>query len=249
MLYAEGLMLTLHNFDPYDFTIIGSALNKIRDVLKKKDNRKEPEKGKTKEPKKGYHVINKGVNDLYNDIIKKFFENFWHPTAIKEYSPLSLRARKRRMIDAFLPTDPLNDRIKDKISKMTAEKPNGVGYENKNALKFSCAKIALLACVHRMMLDIRNHLQSREDPMSQRIVHYLQCLSNLINNEIINMDDHGVYVDSEVKRWWDRKNPDKVEVFEECKTSIDFFLRNIADDSRLVMCWGQRLYLLEKMRL
>ena len=237
MLYAEGLMLALHNFDPNDFIIIGTALNKIRDVLKK-DNRKEPKKGKTKEPKKGHHVINKGVNDLYKDIIKKLFENFRHPTA-----------RKKRMIDTFLLTDPLNDRIKDKISKMTAEKPNGVEYENKNALKFSCAKIALLACVHRMMLDIRNHLQSREDPMPQRIGHYLQCLRNLINNEIINNDDHGVYVDSEVKRWWDRENPDKVEVFEECKTSIDFFLKNIADDFKLVMCWGQWLYRLENMWL
>lgn len=245
MLNVEGLTLALHNFDPYDFIIIRSALNKIRSVLKKNDNRKEPEKGKTKEPKKGHHVINKGVNDLYKDIIKKFFENIWHPTAISEYSPPSLK--KRRMIDAFLLTDPLNDRIKDKISKMTAERPNGVGYENKNALKFSCAKIALLACVHRMMLDIRNHLQSREDPMPQRIDHYLQCLRNLINNEIINKDDHGVYVDSEVKRWWDRKNPDKVEVFEECKTSIDFFLKNIADDFNLVMFWGQWLYRLENM--
>lgn len=235
MLYAEGLMLALHNFDPNDFIIIGSALNKIRDVLKK-DNRKEPKKGKTKEPKKGHHVINKGVNDLYKDIIKKFFENFRHPTA-----------RKKRMIDTFLLTDPLNDRIKDKISKMTAEKPNGVEYENKNALKFSCAKIALLACVHRIMLDIHNHLQSGEDPMPQRIGHNLQRLSNLINNKIINNDDHGVYVDSEVKRWWDRKNPDKVEVFEECKKSIDFFLKNIADDFKLVMCWGQWLYRLEYM--
>ena len=237
MLYAEGLMLALHNFDPNDFIIIGSALNKIRDVLKK-DNRKEPKKGKTKEPKKGHHVINKGVNDLYKDIIKKFFENFRHPTA-----------RKKRMIDTFLLTDPLNDRIKDKISKMTAEKPNGVEYENKNALKFSCAKIALLACVHRIMLDIHNHLQSGEDPMPQRIGHNLQRLSNLINNKIINNDDHGVYVDSEVKRWWDRKNPDKVEVFEECKKSIDFFLKNIADDFKLVMCWGQWLYRLEYMWL
>ena len=244
-------MLDLQNFDPYDFTIIRSALNDIRDVLKKKDNTKEPKKGKTKEPKKGktkepkkgHHVINNGVNNLYKDIIKKFFEKFWHP--------FFLSMERRCMIDALFLLDPLTDRIKDKISKMTTEKPNDndVDYKNKNALNFGCAKIALLACVHSMMLDIHNHLQSGEDPMPQRIGHNLQRLSNLINNKIINKDDHGVYVDSEVKRWWDRKNPDKVEVFEECKKSIDFFLKNIAGDFKLVMCWGQWLYRFDNMRL
>lgn len=246
MSYAEELMLDLQNFAPYDFTIIRSALNEIRDVLKKKDNtkepkkgkKKEPKKGKTKEPKKGHHVINNGVNNLYKDIIKKFFE---------KYPPFSLM--ERSTIDALFLLDPLTDRIKDKISKMTTERPNDVDYKDKNALNFSCAKIALLACVHRMMLDIHNHLQSGEDPMPQRIGHNLQRLSNLINNKIINKDDHGVYVDSEVKRWWDSKNPDKVEVFEECKTSIDFFLKNIADDFKLVMFWGQWLYRFENMRL
>lgn len=248
MSYGEELMLDLQNFAPYNFTIIRSALKEIRDVLKKKDNKKEPKKGKTKEPKKGHHVINNGVNKLYKDMIKKFFEKFWHPTAINVHPSLSLIERRRHTIDVLSLLDPLTDRIKDKISKMTTETPNDVDYENKNALNFSCAKIALLACVHCMMLDIHNHLQSGEDPMPQRIGHNLQRLSNLINNKIINKDDHGVYVDSEVKRWWDKKNPDKVEVFEECKKSIDFFLKNIAGDLKLVMCWGQWFYCLENMR-
>ena len=249
MSYGEELMQEVQLFDPYDFTIIRPALNEIRDALEKKDKTKEPKKGKTKEPKKGktkepkkgHHVINNGVNNLYKDIIKKFFEKFLHPASF-------LLMERRRTIDALFLLDPLTDRIKDKISKMTTENPNDVEYENKNALNFSCAKIALLACVHRMMLDIHNHLKSGEDPMPQRIGHNLQRLSNLINNKIINKDDHGVYVDSEVKRWWDRKNPDKVEVFEECKKSIDFFLKNIAGGFKLVMYWGQSFYRLENMR-
>lgn len=258
MSYEEGLKLALLNFDPYNVKIIGLALNKIRYVLEKEGNPKDPKKDKTKDPKKGHHVVNKGVNDLHKDIIKAFFENFWNlddegistsPTIIRECVVKKdgmIFHISKHTINSFLLTDPLTDIIKDKINKMTAEKPNDVEYENENAREFSCAKLVLLACVHCVMLDIHRRLQNREG-MPDPINDYLKSLREIINNKIIEKGDYGVYVDSKVKQWWEAKNPGEVKVFKDCEKSVKRFFGNIAENFELVIHWGQWFYRLKEI--
>ena len=258
MSYEEGLKLALLNFDPYNVKIIGLALNKIKYVLEKEGNPKDPKKDKTKEPKKGHHVVNKGVNDLHKDIIKSFFENFWSlddegistsPTIIRECVVKKdgmIFHISKHTINSFLLTDPLTDIIKDKINKMTAEKPNDVEYKNENAREFSCAKLVLLACVHCVMLDIHRRLQNREG-MPDPINDYLKSLREIINNKIIEKGDYGVYVDSKVKQWWEAKNPGEVKVFKDCEKSVKRFFGNIAENFELVIHWGQWFYRLKEI--
>lgn len=67
MSYEEDLMQALQSLHRYYPKIIEPALNDIKYVLKRKDNA-------FVIPRRGHHVINKGVTKLYRDIIKNSFD-------------------------------------------------------------------------------------------------------------------------------------------------------------------------------
>ena len=67
MSYEEDLMQALRSLHRYYPKIIEPALNDIKYVLKRKDNA-------FVIPRRGHHVINKGVTKLYKDIIKNSFD-------------------------------------------------------------------------------------------------------------------------------------------------------------------------------
>lgn len=226
--YEEELKEALRSIKRNHPLIIGLALKRINDVSKMKDN--------TKVHKKGYHVINKGVNDLYKDIIKTCHETFF---------PF-YRPEDERLIIILLLCDPLTDTIKEKIDKMKAEKPNTANYDNENAREFGCFKIALLACVLCVMQDIYENLKVRKK-MPARFYQDLKCLRKIINNAFIERKNHWVFVDSQAKQWWVDENPGKVEVFEDCEKSVKVFLKNIADNFKLVIHWAHRFYRLENL--
>lgn len=227
--YEEELKEALMSIGDNWPRIIGLALEKINKVLKMKDN--------TKVHKKGYHVINKGVNDLYKDIIKTFYDNCFPSFSFVD---------ERSIIITLLLSDPLTDTIKEKIDKMRVENPNTANNDNENAREFSCFKIALLACVLCVMQDIYENLKQREK-MPARFYQYLKCLRKIINNAFIERKNHWVFVDSKAKESWVDENPSKVEVFEDCEKSVKVFLKNIADNFKLVIHWAHWFYRLEHL--
>lgn len=209
--------------------IIRGALEKIR-KLKAKENKP------IGDPKRGHHVINKGVNDLYDDIIMdclvKIGGNNKYNIYIIDKNGLLNHNSVARSID--IPED-----IKSRIDSMKVHRPKEGGpYNSKNDLQFGCAKIILLACVHCVMQDIFNSL-SRGDGMPENLKDTLKNLSIIIAYDFIKTNGHGVYVDVKAKEWWDDKNPDKAQVFLECKESVDTFLTNIADNSHWIFTFGK----------
>lgn len=199
-----------------------------------------------------HHVINKGVNNLCKDIIKKFFERFGdkenHFTGGINYESL----RRRNTIDqdglpqGFSHQYDIPHWIKAKINDMKVKKPVGVPYTHKNALEFGCAKIALLACVHCVMLDIHENV-AKKNEMPARFFAKLKNLRKIITDFLIEKNEHGVYVDSEAKQWWDDKYPRSSSSFDACKRSVTHFLESIATNRQFVILWGHWVYSIVKM--
>ena len=212
--------------------IIRDALEKIR-KLKAKENKP------IGDPKRGHHVINKGVNDLYIDIIIYCL--------VKIGGNNKYKLEKRDIIDKIILLNhnsvarsiDIPEDIKTRIDSMKVHRPKEGGpYNSKNDLQFGCAKIILLACVHCVMQDIFNSL-SRGDGMPENLKDTLKNLSIIIAYDFIKTNGHGVYVDVKAKKWWDKENPDKAQVFLECKESVDKFLTNISDNSHWIFTFGE----------
>lgn len=198
---------------------LGEAERNISDLLKK---------GETgNNPKKGHHVINKGVISLNKDIFKTLLEKL----GVKEVKEVDT------LINVLRPTYPLTN-IEKKINTMIVKKAKKNNYD-KNAQEFGCAKVVLLACVHCVMLDIHISLTLRKKK-PKNFNGKLTGLNTIITNVLIKKNTHGVYVDSDiVSLWTSNKNSEQDQDFRECKTSVEDFLRNIAGNFKLVIHWAQ----------
>ena len=241
----KDLKQALHISKPNYAEIIGRAIDRVSKVEKMEENT-------TDDPKKGHHVINKGVNDLYKDIFKFFFYEYGdkekYLTKGINYNAL----RNSKKVDEHcIPTGDLGlfdipSRIKEKIDWMTVKKPNNIEeYNNSNAKEFSCAKIVLLACVHCVMLDVHIALTKRKK-MPARFDEKLTFMRNITIAYLIKENGDGVYVDNTAKEWWISENPREVEVFKMCKESVERFLENIAVNFDLVIRWGLWVYQMGK---
>lgn len=227
--FAKDLAQAIKSFKPCYPEIIALAVKEIEYRENQPDNT-------NKTSKKGHHVINKGVNDLYKDIIEKFFGKIWTEITYEELRNRKI-IRKDGLPDCrLLRSHDIPKEIKLNIDKMKVEKPDDKGYDDENARDFGCAKIALLACVHCVMLDVHISITSKKKPFFY--CSKLKHLKKLITSCLIGKNEHGVYVDSKVKKQWDKENPHKVKVFQKCKTSVDYFLKGMTDHPHLVICLG-----------
>lgn len=209
--------------------IIGGALEKIGKLKAKKNKL-------IGDPKRGHHVINKGVNDLCKDIIMDCLVKIWgnNKYNIKIIDKNGLLDHNSVAWSIDIPED-----IKSRIDSMKVHRPKEGGpHDSKNDLHFGCAKIILLACVHCVMQDIFNSLL-RGDGKPKNLKDTLKNLSIIIAYDFIKTNGHGVYVDVKAKKWWDDENPDKAQVFLECKESVDTFLTKIADNSHWILTFGE----------
>lgn len=223
MSYEEDLMQVLQSLYRYYPEIIEPALNYIKAVLKRKDNACE-------KPKRGHHVINKGVINLYKDIIKNFFnvlggeeEHFTKGINYGELESRGIIDEHGPPSDDFLQSCDIPDKIKCKTDSMTVEQPGNEPHYDKNAQEFDCAKIAPLTGVNCVMLDIHKSLTDRGE-MPESFEEKLTCVRN-ITKILIEKNEHGVYVDSEAKLWWYEGNPGNVQIFEECIEHVRFFYK------------------------
>lgn len=207
----DKLKQALQILQPYYTKILGEAEKKISSLMKN---------GKTgNNPKKGHHVINKGVISLNNDI----FQTLLTRLGVEENKIGTL-------MNVLRLTYPLTN-IEKKINTMTVKKAKK-GNCDKNAQEFGCAKVVLLACVHCVMLDIHISLTLRKEK-PEYFNDKLTSLNTVITNIFIKTNTNGVYVDSDVV-------PSKQDRdFRECKKSVEDFFRNIAGNFKLVIHWAQ----------
>ena len=222
--------------------IIGCALNYVSELEKTTENRVD-------DIEKGHHVINRGVNDLYKDIFKFFFKEFGDKEKYLTKGINYKALKKSENVDKHcIPTEDLGlydipGNIKTKIDCMKVKR-----YENSNAKEFSCAKIVLLACVHCVMLNIHIALTMRKK-MPARFDEKLTFMRNITTAYLIKKNGDGVYVDNTAKKCLIRINRGGVEVFEECKKTVESFLGNIADNFDFVILWGIWVYRMEKIQI
>ena len=239
MLCRKDLNLALDRSPPNYPEIIGRALDLVSEVEKTKENT-------TGDLKKGHHVINRGVNDLYKDIFKFFFKEFGdkekYLTKGINYNALkkSENVDKHCIPNGDLGLCDIPDDIKTKIDWMRVK-----NYKNSNAKEFSCAKIVLLACVHCVILDVHIALTKRKK-MPARFDEKLTFMRNITTAYLIKKNGDGVYVDNTAKKCLIRINRGGVKVFEECKKTVESFLGNIADDVDFVILWGIWVYRMGK---
>lgn len=214
---ADELKQYLQILKRYYPETLGEAERKISDALKN---------GETgNNPKKGHHVINKGVIYLYRDI----FATLVKKLGVKEVKKIDT------LINVLPPTYPLTN-IEKKIDTMIVKKAKEVN-SDKNAREFGCAKVVLLACVHCVMLDIHISLTLRKEK-PENFNDKLTGLNTIITNILIKKNAYGVYVDSDIVTLWTRNKSLKQD-FRECKKSVEDFLRNIAGNFKLVIHWAQ----------
>lgn len=213
--------------------IIGRALEKIN-KLRVKENKP------IRDPKRGHHVINKGVNDLCKDIIRDCFVNIGCKNIYNEFRNLNIIDENGLLNHNAAPRSfDIPRGIKFKIDSMKVHKPEkDEKYISKNDLQFGCAKIVLLACLHCVILDFNRSLQDEEKP---NLDGTLKNLSIIIAYDFIQKNEHGVYVDVKAKEWWDKENPGKEQDFAECKESVETFLKSITDNSHGILTFVKSL--------
>lgn len=157
---------------PYFAHLIVEAKKKVE---KKKKQQKKNEQSKKKQSKKrlpskskpaakqGHHIINKGVINIYEDIIKRFVRNNRHIS--NDISVDDLKAKvmnteddeEKKALDIFKVETPLSKDLKEFIRDTTVPEKNETGGD-KNAEQFGLAKLILITCTAFLMYDTYDSL-------------------------------------------------------------------------------------------
>ena len=193
-------------------------------------------------PKKGHHVINSDVRNIYPDIIKKFvttFGNlFFRGNKYMNLVGKNLINEGSLPVDCVLRKAPLPDEIDSEIDNSTVHVPSNETHTNwKNAKDYGEAKAALLCKATLLMLDICRSLRDRKkmpDDLDVKMADLRQFITNQFKRD--------VFVDEQAKGWWLReKGPAYAERLEEWTKEVEEMLRKIAGEGtiQLVIHWGQ----------
>ena len=196
-------------------------------------------------PRRGHHVINNGVKDIYRDIIKRFVDTFG-TTYLDSNNYLNLVQlniiNEVRMgglpADCVLRTAPLPHETKREIVENTVYTPVGETYTNyRNAERFGRAKQILLLKVTILMRDICLSLRE-ENKMPDDLDDKMGGLRQFITDDF-NSD---VFVDEQAKAWWEReRGPGDADRLQNWIQQVNEMLMKIAGKGtiQLVIHWGQ----------
>ena len=196
-------------------------------------------------PRRGHHVINNGVKDIYRDIIKRFVDTFG-TTYLDSNNYLNLvqlniinEVRRGGLpADCVLRTAPLPHETKREIVENTVYTPEGEIYTNyRNAERFGRAKQILLLKVTILMRDICLSLRE-ENKMPDDLDDKMGGLRHFIS-DVFNRD---VFVDEQAKAWSEReRSPGDADGLANWIQHVNEMLMKIAGEGtiQLVIHWGQ----------
>ena len=196
-------------------------------------------------PRRGHHVINNGVKDIYRDIIKRFVDTFG-TTYLDSNNYLNLvqlniinEVRRGGLpADCVLRTAPLPHETKREIVENTVYTPEREIYTNyRNAERFGRAKQILLLKVTILMRDICLSLRE-ENKMPDDLDDKMGGLRQFITDDF-NSD---VFVDEQAKAWWEReRGPGDTDRLQNWIQQVNEMLMKIAGKGtiQLVIHWGQ----------
>ena len=194
------------------------------------------------DPKRGHHVINNGVKDIYPDILKRFVDNFskayFDSNNYENLKQLKIIKEHGLPVDSVLRTAPLPHKTKSEIQGTTVNAPEKEIYTNyENAEAFGMAKSVLLTKVTLLMLDICRSLRDKNkmpDDLDGRMDELRQFITEKFNRD--------VFVDEQAKVWWEKENgPDGTKRLKNWTQQVEEMLLKIAGEGtiQLVIHWGQ----------
>ena len=210
----------------------------------------EPKKPR-KDPKRGHHVINNGVNRIFRDIIKKFFQ--YHQVTIfldHRYEELKKdeiinkddTPKLMESYDQTLPSD-----VSAQIEAMVADTPPGKTHTDKNDEKFGESKEKLLNAVTPIIFHVFTSLReagTMPDLREESVRNKMESMTRMIAS--INKEGkYGVYVDNQALGWW-LDNGGKKEQFIRCRNKVMDMFNSLADmtrqpDESIACIWGREL--------
>lgn len=143
------------------------------------------------DPKRGHHVINNGVKDIYPDILKGFVDTyskaFFGSNNYKNLGELGIMNEHGLPVDCVLGVAPLLPNTHTGIQNSTVYAPGREKHTNYgNAVKFGLAKLGLLTRVNILMHDICRSLRDRKEmpnDLDEKMGELRQFISDKFNRE------------------------------------------------------------------
>ena len=194
------------------------------------------------DPKRGHHVINNGVKDIYPDILKGFVDTyskaFFGSNNYKNLGQLGIMNEHGLPVDCVLGVAPLLPNTHTGIQNSTVYAPGKEKHTNfGNAVKFGLAKSELLARVNLLMHDICRSLTDRKEmpnDLDEKMAELRLFISDKFNRD--------VFVDEQAKGWWEKeRGRGGAKRLEDWTQEVERMLMKIAgeDKIQLVIHWGQ----------
>ena len=194
------------------------------------------------DPKRGHHVINNGVKDIYPDILKGFVDTyskaFFGSNNYKNLGELGIMNEHGLPVDCVLGVAPLLPNTHTGIQNSTVYAPGKEKHTNfGNAVKFGLAKSELLARVNLLMHDICRSLTDRKEmpnDLDEKMAELRLFISDKFNRD--------VFVDEQAKGWWEKeRGRGGAKRLEDWTQEVERMLMKIAgeDKIQLVIHWGQ----------
>lgn len=218
-------------------------------------------------------MINKGVKNIYEDIIQRFIRDFnrryCFSLSFKEVKYEELRAMKMIVIendngksdpglDLLHLTDPLSQESKDFIDEAKVFTLDKIDRIDQNAVNFGLARLTLTLCVNLLMFEIVVSLQINQE-MPTELTCLLEELSDIITKLFFESSSGYVYVDHLALKSWEVEKCEKVkskyQEYEKCQHDVWKMLENIVkkqekqvgqepvEKKPLVVYWGMWAFL------
>lgn len=249
-----------------DFPLLAEIIVRTKQEVERKKKQEKKEQSKIKlpsdskpAPKQGHHIINKGVINIYEDIIRWFVRD--NEPIFKGISYDDLKAKEmttkhdeeKKALDFLKVQTPLSKNLRELIKDTTVSEKNQTGVDN-NAVQFGLAKLILIACTEFLMSKIYVSLcQGKE---RNKILRYgkryfseLQCVIEryfkLTSPKKYEFVDHQAW-----EEWKKEATKTKQTKIENCMGKVREMIEDIAkcekkeleqtiDVTPLVFKWGE----------
>lgn len=200
---------------------------------KEQSKKKMPSKSKPA-PKQGHHIINKGVINIYEDIIKRFVGGHRHISNNISVDDLKAKVMNteddeaKKALDFFKVETPLSKDLKEFIRDTTVSEKNETDGD-KNDEQFGLAKLMLIDCTTFLMYDTYNSLleEKKEHEILPTCKDRCSELQSVIK-EHFEFSSGYAFVDEQAWKEWKKTQTPKSTKIEDCIKKVWEMIEDIA---------------------
>lgn len=243
-----------------DFPIFAKFILKAKkEVASTKNQPSEPNPA----PKQGHHIINKGVKNIYEDVIRRFVCDYQFIFKRKSYDNLKTMKvnfkddKEKKALDFLYVKNPLSSHLTKFIEDTTVSKKDDTNGDD-NAEKFGLAKLILITCANFLMFEIYCLLLRNEEDITLYCHDYLLELRRVIT-KYFEFSSEYAFVDQQAWKEW-KKNKTEMkkneiedymkkvrEMIEDIVKCRNEELEQIIDVTPLVFKWGEGAFWVTKV--